>query len=107
LESKENNLSLEALLRRTIILPTFSPTVKLMNINRYQQARTTQELKSTCARFSKPFRKTPKLGNSQAAKLANIAAIETKDGFRMILGGRDMFIFAGTAMGGLPVRHAI
>ena len=92
---------MKTLLRKTICLPTFSPRVKLRNINRYQQARTTNELNWRRAGESKPFRRTPKLGNSQAARLANIAAIETNDGFRMTFGGTEMFIFAGTA----PVTH--
>jgi len=49
--------------------------------------------KSSRDGLSKPFRRTPKLGNSQAAKLANMATIETTDGLRTALGRRGMFIF--------------
>jgi hypothetical protein len=81
--------------------------VKLININKYQQAKTTNELNSRRDVDSKPFRKTPKLGNSQAAKLADIAAIEITDGFRITFGGSAIFIFTGWAIGAFLVPHAI
>ena len=93
--------------RRMVNLPNFSPRVKLINIKRYQQAKITNELKSTREGDSKPFRKTPKLGNSQAARLANIAAMEITDGFKRTLGGIAIFMSAVRAMGAFPVAHAI
>jgi len=70
--------------------------VKLINISRYQQDKIMIELKFMRDGESNPLRKTPKLGNDQAARLANIAAIETTDGLRMTLGGSDILIFAET-----------
>jgi hypothetical protein len=81
--------------------------VKLININRYQLAKITNELNSRREGDSKPFRKTPKLGNSQAAKLASTAAMEITDGFKKAFGGSAIFMFAGRAIGESPVAYAI
>src|SRR6202035_4011561 len=93
LESRSNNLPLGACFRRTINRPAFSPMEKLIKINIYQQARTTNAPKSRRAGLLKPLRKTPKLGKSQAARLPNMAVIDTTDGLRMALEGQGMFIF--------------
>ena len=65
---------------------------KPMKISKYQHARIKNDVTSSCAGCSKPLFRTPKLGNSQAAKLASIAAIENRDGLRKALEGIGKFI---------------
>jgi hypothetical protein len=93
---KSNDIAVARFLGGTRKLPTFSPRLKHKNINKYQQARTTKASRLRRAGLSKPLRKTPKLGNSQAARLASIAAIETTEGLRIVLGRKDIIIFVGS-----------
>jgi hypothetical protein len=79
-------------LRKIRNLPTFSPIEKHMKINRYQHTRIENEVKSSRAGCSKPFLKTPKLGNSHAVKLTSTAAIETREGLRKELEGMANFM---------------
>src|SRR5579885_1348503 len=71
--------------------PNFSPMNKLRKINVYQHASTTKASMFKRDGLSNPLRRTPKLGNSQAAKLANTAVIDTTDGFNKLLEGKGRF----------------